>query len=63
MFMYSGITFMAITIMNLAIEGSRAARAGVEFTEGEDLLTARAAATAVATAAAAMADDNKRTIL
>ena len=60
MLMSSGITIMAGTIVILAIEGTRAVSLEVDFTEvadsteGEDLLTAGAAATA---------DDDQRTIL
>jgi len=58
MFMYSGITGMAGTIMILAIEDSRAVRLGVDFTVVADstagaVVTEEGAATA---AAAAMAD-------
>jgi hypothetical protein len=71
MFMSSGITIMTGTSVILAIEGSRAVRLEVDFTEvadsteGEDLLTVGAAATAeeAATAAAAMGDDDQWTIL
>lgn len=71
MFMSSGITVMARMIVVLAIEGTRAARLEVDFTEvadsteGEDLFTVGAAATVeeAATAAAAMADDHQWTIL
>ena len=66
MLMSSGITVMAVTIVILAIEGTRAVRPEVDFTEvadsteGEDLLTAGVAATAEE---AAMADDHQWTIL
>ena len=71
MLMSSGITVMAVTIVILAIEGTRAVRPEVDFTEvadsteGEDLLTEGAAATAeeAAMAVAAMADDHQWTIL
>ena len=53
MLMCSDITIIGGTIMILPIEGSRAARLGADFTEGEDLHTAGAAVTE----AAGMADD------
>ena len=59
MFMYSGITGMAGTIMILAIEDSRAVRLGVDFTVVAD----STAGAVVTEEAVAMADDGKRTIL
>ncbi len=64
MFMYSGITIMAGSIVILASEGSRAAALALDFmgadsTEGEDLLTAAAATEEEA----ATADDGQSPIL
>ncbi len=63
MFMYSGITRMAGTIMILAIEGSRAVRLGVGFMVVADSVEVADSTVGAVVTAAAMADDGKWTTL